>query len=161
MYEAVLAAIYLDAGEAEALAYVERSLGEALRHPLIMNICRTLSYTVPATNMSEARKLTNTNSLLFKDSKYFCEYCTGGKTGYTDNAGYCLATTSESEDKSLICVVLGANAAEIPIETDEEDEDEYDSDEEPETEYVIRSFSESTARGSTQNLRNCFLAPVS
>jgi len=33
VYEAVLAAIYLDGGEAEAEAYVERTIGEALRHP--------------------------------------------------------------------------------------------------------------------------------
>ncbi len=116
-------------------------MNEASKHSLFTRIAGTQEYTIPPTNMSESRKLVNTNQLLAKDSDYFCEYCTGGKTGYTEAAGYCLAATAESEDKSLISIVLGAKEAEIPIERDE-DEEERDDEDEENVKHVIQSFSE-------------------
>lgn len=37
-----------------------------------------------------------------------CEYCTGGKTGYTEAAGRCLVTSAEKDGVSLIAVTLNA-----------------------------------------------------
>ena len=81
---------------------------EALSHPLIEQICGTLSYVVPATNVAGARELTNTNSLLNPDSTYYYEYAYGVKTGFFTNAGYCLIAAAEKEDVDVICVIMGA-----------------------------------------------------
>lgn len=73
----------------------------------------TKYYEVPATNMSDVRYLTNTNALLTDNttySGYTYEYATGGKTGYTEAAGYCLISTAAKDDISLLAVVMGSQA---------------------------------------------------
>ncbi len=52
--------------------------------------------------------LANTNKLL---KNY--EYTTGLKTGYTENAGNCLAATAEKDGMPLIAVVLGAKSGDV------------------------------------------------
>ncbi len=51
-------------------------------------------------------ELVNTNRLI----KYY-PYCRTGKTGFTDEAGYCLSSTAFKDDLKLTCVVLGANSS--------------------------------------------------
>ncbi|MDE7306276.1 MAG: D-alanyl-D-alanine carboxypeptidase [Clostridia bacterium] len=48
--------------------------------------------------------MTNTNKLLRKYS-----LCDGGKTGFTNEAGFCLAATAKKDNMRLISVVLGAD----------------------------------------------------
>lgn len=50
--------------------------------------------------------ITNTNKLI---KKY--RYCDGGKTGFTNEAGFCLASTAKKDDLRLISVVLGASSS--------------------------------------------------
>ena len=85
----------------------------ALSLPLFAEIISASSHTVPATNMSEARELTNTNQLLNPNSRYYYEYASGVKTGHTDAAGYCLVSTASNEDRSMISVVMGADSVVI------------------------------------------------
>lgn len=48
--------------------------------------------------------MTNTNKLIKKYSA-----CDGGKTGFTNQAGFCLASTAKKENMRLVSVVLGAD----------------------------------------------------
>lgn len=84
---------------------------EAVSLDLFMEICNTVNYTVPATNMAAERKLSNTNGLINSSSPYYkgyyYEYARGVKTGHTSAAGYCLISTAEKDGIHLICVVLG------------------------------------------------------
>lgn len=48
--------------------------------------------------------MTNTNKLIRKYSA-----CDGGKTGFTNQAGFCLASTAKKDSMRLISVVLGAD----------------------------------------------------
>jgi D-alanyl-D-alanine carboxypeptidase (penicillin-binding protein 5/6) len=85
----------------------------AISHSLFMEICNTPKKEVPATNVSPARTLSNTNGLINKDSYYqgyYYEYAQGVKTGYTSNAGYCLVSTASKDDIHLLCVVMGGVA---------------------------------------------------
>ena len=50
--------------------------------------------------------MTNTNKLIKKYS-----LCDGGKTGFTNEAGFCLAATAKKDDMRLISVVLGADSS--------------------------------------------------
>ncbi len=89
---------------------------EALNHQLFTTLCNTVTYTVPATNVSEERALSNSNALInsssaFGDSYYY-EYAHGVKTGHTEAAGYCLISTAERDGIRLMAVVLGCQAVE-------------------------------------------------
>lgn len=48
--------------------------------------------------------ITNTNKLIKKYSS-----CDGGKTGFTNQAGFCLASTAKRDNMRLVSVVLGAD----------------------------------------------------
>ncbi len=50
--------------------------------------------------------ITNTNKLIKKYSS-----CDGGKTGFTSEAGFCLASTAKRENMRLVSVVLGADSS--------------------------------------------------
>lgn len=76
--------------------------------PLFQTITSSASYTVPATNFTAARHLVSSNKLLVKDSTYYYNACTGGKTGTSDQAGYCLASTAAKGGSSYLCIALGA-----------------------------------------------------
>lgn len=82
---------------------------EAMKNATFREIVSSKSYTVPATNLSEQRILHDTNSLIstFNRTGYYYEYATGIKTGYTPEAGRCLAASATKGERSLICVVLG------------------------------------------------------
>lgn len=49
--------------------------------------------------------ITNTNKLIKRYS-----YCDGGKTGYTGEAGFCLASTAKKDNLRLVSVVLGSDS---------------------------------------------------
>lgn len=50
--------------------------------------------------------MTNTNKLIRKYSA-----CDGGKTGFTNQAGFCLASTAKRDNLRLVSVVLGASTS--------------------------------------------------
>lgn len=57
-------------------------------------------------------QLTNTNKLI-----RLYEGCDGGKTGSTDEAGYCISATAKRGDMRLIAVVLGAGSGSERFDT--------------------------------------------
>lgn len=72
-------------------------------------ITGTARYTIPPTNKhDEPTELQNHNEMLYplKTLKYRYEYCTGGKTGYTDVARSTLVTYAEKDGMSLVCVIM-------------------------------------------------------
>ncbi|MBR3562039.1 MAG: D-alanyl-D-alanine carboxypeptidase [Oscillospiraceae bacterium] len=84
--------------------------GEALKYDTFREIIARKAYDVPATNVSKSRALHTTNYLIsnWRTRGYVYEYATGGKTGSTPEAGYCLVATAEKGTRGLISVVLGA-----------------------------------------------------
>ncbi len=90
-------------------------LRAAASNELFMKICTTISYTVPDTNVSAARTLENTNSLINPTNSiypgdYGYEYAAGVKTGHTSDAGYCLCSTAEKDGIRLLSVVMNSQA---------------------------------------------------
>ncbi len=84
---------------------------ECQKHDIFNEIVKTKSFTLPATNIykKEDRTYKNTNELLLS-GKYFYDYCTGIKTGFTTPAGECLVGSAFNNDIELISVVLGGKA---------------------------------------------------
>ncbi len=88
---------------------------EGMKSPLFMEIAHTQTYTVGPTNLTpEGRTLYTTNRLISKrqSADYVYAYARGIKTGSTQAAGYCLASSAEKDGLTLISVVLGAEKEE-------------------------------------------------
>lgn len=71
-----------------------------------MKVTGTASYAMPQTNKNDAKLLVNHHWFLNGTMKY--EYCIGGKTGATTQAGYALVTYARKYGKTLISVVMHA-----------------------------------------------------
>lgn len=87
-------------------------LRAAMQIPLFEEIFSTKEYTVPATNLSEARELKTTNYMI-RSSGYpyvLDSRVIGGKTGYTSKAGRCFVALAEKDGMRLLSVVLGTKA---------------------------------------------------
>ena len=77
---------------------LSRIMGECIKHPLFMQISGIYEYDLRGGDF----KLWNTNKLL----KWY-NGVDAGKTGWTNEAKYCLASTCERDKLRLIAVVLG------------------------------------------------------
>jgi len=80
----------------------------AYSSPELCDIVKTKEYTIPASNKYDKtdRVHTNTNLLLNESRPGYYEYATGLKTGFTEDAQYCLVATASKGDRDLIAVVL-------------------------------------------------------
>lgn len=83
---------------------------EALKYPEFMAVCDMGVAEIPATNLSESRRLRTTNYLLsnWRAAGYLYPDAHGIKTGSTSEAGHCLVSSATRGSRSLISVVLGA-----------------------------------------------------
>lgn len=90
---------------------IYRMTKQAMTHDTFRKIVSSSTYTVPATNLSAARVLYNTNGLLtqYKYPGYTYKPTIGIKTGSTGEAGYCLVAAAKQKGHTLISVVLGAD----------------------------------------------------
>lgn len=75
----------------------------ALQYPEFARLTQTKSITLPF----KASRLKNTNKLLHP-GKYHYKYAKGMKTGYTENARYCLVASADNGKRKLIAVLLNA-----------------------------------------------------
>jgi D-alanyl-D-alanine carboxypeptidase len=75
----------------------------ALKDPVISRIVSTSELTITDVSGAIAHPLKNTNELVGK-----LEGVKGVKTGWTENAGECLITFIEREDRQVVMVVLGS-----------------------------------------------------
>src|SRR5690606_33029431 len=76
------------------------------RDPLLAEIARTRQVTIDAVTAPRPKRITygNTNRLLHSDRNKIL----AGKTGYTDEARYCLVVASEVDGRPVCTVILGA-----------------------------------------------------
>ncbi len=86
-------------------------MAEAVDHDLFEILYSCVTHTVSATNLAQARELSNSNGLINAESTYFHGYfyenAVGGKTGHTSAAGYCLASAASKDDINVLAVVMG------------------------------------------------------
>lgn len=77
---------------------------ELFKNSLLQKISTTARYSFSTINTKVKHNLSNTNSLLFSGAYQII----GSKTGYLDEAGYCLMTIVETSAGRLIVVNFGA-----------------------------------------------------
>lgn len=86
-------------------------LREDMKHDLFRQIIMTRQSYVPKTNLTdEKRYLANSNQLILKNSKFYYDKCTGGKTGFTRAALHTLVNSAQDEDMRLLSVVMRSQA---------------------------------------------------
>ena len=80
---------------------------EAYGNDLYMQISSARTYTVPATNIADARSFTNRNSLISDSSRnYFNGHCRGMNAGMTDEGGWCVVTVWERDGAANLCIAM-------------------------------------------------------
>ncbi len=79
-----------------------------LTNPEFCRIVTCLSYTLPATGNREALLLECTHELFNPESEYYIPYAAGVKSGYTSAAGFCYVGAAQTQQGTLVAVVLGA-----------------------------------------------------
>lgn len=81
-------------------------MSDVVRIPLFMEIFGAKTYAVEATNMSGKRIYSTNNRLQVSTSMYYYSYVNGGKSGATDEAGYCTISTASKDGYTYLAVVL-------------------------------------------------------
>ena len=79
---------------------------DAMKNEFFMQAVSTTAMDTKYWETGETRYWRSKNKLLNKNDKEYYEYATGGKTGYTSNAGQCLVTFASKDGLDLIAVVL-------------------------------------------------------
>lgn len=82
---------------------------EAYKNDVFRKITGTGKYVIPKTNKhKEETPLVNHHNMLypFTTRNYLYDYCTGGKTGFTQVAQSTLVTFAEKDGMKLVCVVM-------------------------------------------------------
>ena len=77
-----------------------------LQNARFRKVIGAVSYTIPATNMSEARRMHTHMPLIAKESNLYYEGCIGGKTGSTQDAGHTLVVAAERNGRTYIAVTM-------------------------------------------------------
>lgn len=95
---------------------LSRIVQEAMKSQTFLTITSTVTHTVPATNLSEARELYTTNLLETPGTQYYYEYASGIKTGFTTPAGRCLISTAQRPDSDLHLLSVVCGAADVTAE---------------------------------------------
>ena len=90
---------------------------EAMQHPLFLEISNTTSYQADCSAVNFGEPIGNSNALINITSiysnggRYLYEGASGGKTGYTRAAGYCLISTAQRNGIRLLAVAMGCDGA--------------------------------------------------
>lgn len=90
---------------------------EAYKYSTFRTIISTKQFIVPSTNMREEPLYFNNHHEMMNPRKYLryrYEYCTGGKTGYTDMAKNTLVSYATKDGVDLICVVMKSKNGQQP-----------------------------------------------
>ena len=82
----------------------------ALKNATFATVVSTAKHTVPATNLSGPRTLEATNYLMLDGNACRYDRAIGIKTGYTKDAGRCLAAAATNGSETYVSVVLGCEA---------------------------------------------------
>ncbi len=79
----------------------------AYQYPEFKKLISSQSYTIPETNLNEARDLWQENRLIYSgNGEYYYQYSTGGKTGYTTTSLATLISFAERDGRRLVTVVM-------------------------------------------------------
>ncbi|MBR3023616.1 MAG: D-alanyl-D-alanine carboxypeptidase [Oscillospiraceae bacterium] len=82
------------------------------QYPLIAEIGSHAEYET-TTSSGQTYSWENGNALIIPDDEFFLSFVTGLKTGFFDEAGYCMVATASQNGHELISVIMKAPSAEV------------------------------------------------
>ncbi|WP_049962853.1 D-alanyl-D-alanine carboxypeptidase [Ruminococcus sp. HUN007] len=82
------------------------------KYPLIAEIGAHAEYEA-ATSTGQSYSWENGNALVNPEDEFFLPFVNGLKTGFFDEAGYCMVATASENDHDLISVIMKAPSAEV------------------------------------------------
>lgn len=83
---------------------------ELYKYEEFRTVTQTLNYTIGSTNLTaETRAVQQNHKMLWPNHSRYYEYCTGGKTGYTDDSRTTLVTMADNGTLRLAAVILRDN----------------------------------------------------
>lgn len=97
----------LDPNNVSTASDYAKFMRSIMRDPDMLALTTAKSYSFTTRNTGEYHDFNNTNSLMRTSDLYI----TGSKTGYLDEAGYCLAIKAKADDHEVITVVLGSTTS--------------------------------------------------
>ena len=83
---------------------------EAVNNNLFLEISGTIRHVTAETNMTDARRLINTNSMLNQAGRYYYRHLITGATSFLFEGGYSFIGYAESEGLPLISIIFGSSA---------------------------------------------------
>ncbi|MEG0734165.1 MAG: D-alanyl-D-alanine carboxypeptidase family protein [Anaerorhabdus sp.] len=88
----------------------------ALRNEKFKEVFGQVRYDMAPTNKQTETRVFSTGNEMLKNSKYSYEYVTGGKTGWTEDAGYTMVNSATKDNMDLIGVVMGCDSGDARYE---------------------------------------------
>lgn len=85
-------------------------VSEALKNEQFVALFGLTDYTVPATNLSNARPLSTTNYMMDENRPYYDGRVTGGKPAAATTTDRSVICTARAENAEYLCVVISARA---------------------------------------------------
>lgn len=84
---------------------------EFMKHRELLDMSSLPSYEIPATNMSDIRKIHNRNAMIsnYTGSTHLNSNAIGMNAGMTGGGGYCVVTSAKKDDMTYICIVMGGD----------------------------------------------------
>lgn len=79
---------------------------QAMKNEQFKEVFSTATYEAQPTNKQKDIRYFAAGNAMIKNGEYYYEYATGGKTGYTEQAGYTMVTTASKGNMDLVAVVL-------------------------------------------------------
>lgn len=88
------------------------------QRPEFFKFMQTLEYRIGPTNLTaEERIFQQNHRMMWPENFYFYEYCTGGKTGFTDQAQTTLITTADNGTLQLVAVTMHDFGTDVYVDT--------------------------------------------
>lgn len=84
--------------------------------PVFSELTAKSRYRMSATNMRDERTIVTTNYMVDTGTNYFYTYCTGTKTGYTDESGRCLTATASYNGYKYLAVLMNCPNGDTRVE---------------------------------------------
>lgn len=101
-------------GQYTTASDIAKIMADVVKIPLFYDIFSTRTYKLAATNLSSERTLISQNKMLYYTvPDYYYSYTTGGKTGATDDAGYCMISTAAKDGYTYVAVAMKGEVRDV------------------------------------------------
>lgn len=105
-------------GQYTTASDIAKIMADVVKIPMFMEIFGAKYCEISPTNSSDTRKYNSANKMLYSTNPtYYYSYVTGGKSGATENSGYCMIATATKDGYTYVAVVMQGDTSDISTKT--------------------------------------------